>query len=999
VLHLRVLGGLHLDDDGGRDLGALLAQPKRIALLAYLCVREPGSYCRRDSLLAVFWPESDEERARTALRGALHFLRRALGPDVVRGRGDGEVGVDPARLGCDAVHFMEAVAAGRLEDALALYRGDLLDGLFVSDAPGFERWVDEERARLRRLAIGAAATLTADGEARGDLPAALRAARRAVELGPDDETAARRLLGLLDRAGDRAGAIRAYEELAARLAAEYETTPAPETRALIEAIRGREAAARPVAPTAHVATAHVATAHVGTAHGVAAHVETAPVGPAHVGPTGDLPTSDSPTSAAPTSDLPTPRVPRRVLAAAAAVLLAIVAAGAWALRGPGAEPAAPSMDVVAVLPFEYLGGADLAYVGAGLPRLLGANLNGAGQLRTIDPVALERAAGAATPGDDQALRAAARRLGAGLVVSGQVVESGDSVRITADVARAGGGASTARQQIVVDGRRDRLFELVDDLTARLVDAWGAERGQRLTSLAARTTRSLPALRAYLEGEREYTAGRYVAAVEAFQRAVAADSAFALAYYRLSNALTWTSSPKTVEATTNARRFIGRLSRRDSLLVEARFANSYGHPLLAERMYRQVLGDYPDELEAWLQLGEVQYHWGSLLGRPSQLAEPAFARVLAFDSTNVSALVHLARIAASGGEGERARLDSLARRVAALAPGTADALEVEALRAFAGGSAADRARVTAALVERGGDAIRAVLPVAASTGNAPATLAVLRGAEQVERDPRLQVAGPVFAAELELARGRWRAARTVLDRLSARSPVPAAQYRAALAALPFLTLDAAELRAARDTLDRTRSAPSSFALAGFSELQDTLLASRRAYLLARLAVRLDDSAAAARAVDAFRPTTVTERADSGRIARRVRAEWAWRRGDAAGALRRLGEPELPLDTLLPRFGSFASADERFLRAELLRAAGRDAEALRWYETFPDPGGYDLHYLAPAHLGRARIHERRGERALAAAQYRRVAELWAECDPELRPVVDDARRRLAALGATR
>jgi hypothetical protein len=99
------------------------------------------------------------------------------------------------------------------------------------------------------------------------------------------------------------------------------------------------------------------------------------------------------------------------------------------------------------------------------------------------------------------------------------------------------------------------------------------------------------------------------------------------------------------------------------------------------------------------------------------------------------------------------------------------------------------------------------------------------------------------------------------------------------------------------------------------------------------------------------------------------------------------------------GSFASADERFLRAELLRAAGRDAEALRWYETFPDPGGYDLHYLAPAHLGRARIHERRGERALAAAQYRRVAELWAECDPELRPVVDDARRAGAALGATR
>ena len=96
-------------------------------------------------------------------------------------------------------------------------------------------------------------------------------------------------------------------------------------------------------------------------------------------------------------------------------------------------------------------------------------------------------------------------------------------------------------------------------------------------------RSLPALRAYLEGEREYTAGRSPTAVDAFQRAVAADSEFALAYYRLSSALSWTSSPIVTPATRRARELIGRLSRRDSLLVEARFASSTGFPEQAEQV--------------------------------------------------------------------------------------------------------------------------------------------------------------------------------------------------------------------------------------------------------------------------------------------------------------------------------------------------------------------------------------------------------------------------------
>src|SRR5262249_6532304 len=101
--------------------------------------------------------------------------------------------------------------------------------------------------RLRQIAINATRSLASDAEARGDIAAAIRAARRGVDLARDDETAVQRLLVLLDRAGDRAGAIHLYEELVARLAAEYETTPSPETQAVMQAIRSREVGSLPPA--------------------------------------------------------------------------------------------------------------------------------------------------------------------------------------------------------------------------------------------------------------------------------------------------------------------------------------------------------------------------------------------------------------------------------------------------------------------------------------------------------------------------------------------------------------------------------------------------------------------------------------------------------------------------------------------------------------------------------------------------------------------------------
>ncbi len=241
LVELRILGGLNLLGAGGRELSSVLAQPKRVALLAYLAAATPRRLHRRDSLLALFWPELDQEHARAALRQALHGLRHALGDGVLVTRGDEDIGLDAERIRCDVVEFARAAEVGRLADALDLYRGDLLEGFFIRGAPEFEQWLEDERARLKAVALRSATQLAERTEGHGDLAEAAQWSRRALRIAPLDEPALRRLMKTLDRLGDRAGALEAYETFANRLTAELEADPAPETRALAGAVRERVA--------------------------------------------------------------------------------------------------------------------------------------------------------------------------------------------------------------------------------------------------------------------------------------------------------------------------------------------------------------------------------------------------------------------------------------------------------------------------------------------------------------------------------------------------------------------------------------------------------------------------------------------------------------------------------------------------------------------------------------------------------------------------------------
>ena len=179
MVQLRILGPISLTGEDGATLDDVVSQTRRFALLAHLAMRAPKGFIRRDALLPLFWPELDQDRARGALRQALYFLRNALGSDALVSRGSEEVGIATDKLWCDATEFEAAVKARRLDDALTLYRGDLLESFFISEAPDFEQWMQAEQTRLRTLAAQVALDAASEAERRGDFRGAAVLLRRA----------------------------------------------------------------------------------------------------------------------------------------------------------------------------------------------------------------------------------------------------------------------------------------------------------------------------------------------------------------------------------------------------------------------------------------------------------------------------------------------------------------------------------------------------------------------------------------------------------------------------------------------------------------------------------------------------------------------------------------------------------------------------------------------------------------------------------------------------
>jgi len=236
---LYLLGGTALAGVPPDDARLLLGQSKTVALLAYLLLAQPGLRQRRDRLAGLLWPTLDQSHARSALRKTVHTARSVLGAEAIVSFGDEELVIEAAAPWCDAVEFMTEIEAGRLGRAVELYRGDLMPGFLLPECGEFDLWLEETRAAALERVVAATWALARECEDLEHLTDAGNWARLAARRAWTDERVLRRALILLDRIGDRAGAISLFDGFARRLRSELETEPSPETAALVARLRAR----------------------------------------------------------------------------------------------------------------------------------------------------------------------------------------------------------------------------------------------------------------------------------------------------------------------------------------------------------------------------------------------------------------------------------------------------------------------------------------------------------------------------------------------------------------------------------------------------------------------------------------------------------------------------------------------------------------------------------------------------------------------------------------
>ena len=174
AFRLHVLGAPDLRTPDGRRVTSVLSQPKRLGLLTYLALApEPVT---RASLVALFWPESDEARARNALSQAVFYLRRSLDEQVIQGYEGDRLWAPPEHLWCDArereATGVAAPAEGTATGTTAPHTGELLDGWNADDSQGLQEWLDAQRRRIREQTPSALAAPNARGAAAAPAPSA-----------------------------------------------------------------------------------------------------------------------------------------------------------------------------------------------------------------------------------------------------------------------------------------------------------------------------------------------------------------------------------------------------------------------------------------------------------------------------------------------------------------------------------------------------------------------------------------------------------------------------------------------------------------------------------------------------------------------------------------------------------------------------------------------------------------------------------------------------------
>ncbi len=666
------------------------------------------------------------------------------------------------------------------------------------------------------------------------------------------------------------------------------------------------------------------------------------------------------TSAAPPASdrLVASLAPRRrrslVIAGVAAVALAI---SAWAITTspPRSNAASPAVEVarsdvplstIAVLPFTTRGGRDIEYLGDGMVDLLTPVFDGTGLVRGIDPNTVIGAAGETRAGvvDSAAARAIAATVRADRYVVGSVVRSGTTLVFRATLRRIDGREVGRAQTTVVDSTA--MTAGVDALVRQLIATELLAPGDTIAGIAAATTTSTRALRAYLDGERELRDARPAAAVANFQAAVSADSLFALAWYRLARAARWSEVDSLSRAAAQrAFALAASLPQRQQSLVRAYHTLRFGSARLAERQFAQIVRDYPTDVEAWMLLGEVQFGSNPYYGRPLAESAESFQRVMALDPRNREVTVYLMDLAANANRiGQLDTLFSMyfSPNSAGEQPGIrATYLALHSRRTRGDGAASvpadmrdDPALARVALQRVGSDARdrAAARSFARILTTAPAT----------------RVEGLRALATLDVASGDWTSAVTHFRNVELVDPDAALEHRALLVLSPSVRLSADTLRVLRDALQRS---PRARSLDTGSDLTASERDDMHQYLIGVLSVCLGDSVAVVAAMRTLSASGASGSRIGAPLASAITGHWQLRSGNTAGAMTAFeqGIPDLPA-RLRQQHPALGQHLDRLARADALLRLGRRAEARQWYHSLREgPGLSGAPFVAAADSG--------------------------------------------------
>lgn len=660
---------------------------------------------------------------------------------------------------------------------------------------------------------------------------------------------------------------------------------------------------------------------------------------------------------------------RAAITVSALLVTGLVAFFGWKQLQPKA--AALDASMLAVMPFTIRDKA-LDVWREGMVDVLSRSLDGAGALRTIAPsTSIQRSperadvASALTLGTD---------VGAGLVLFGDLSASGpDSVHLRAALFDVRAGA--VRTDIDLIGARSRMDALADSLALRVLRELGHDAGAGASRLDVVGTRSLPALKAFLQGQQFYRRALVDSARMSYQTALEYDSTFALAWRGVASVFIRAgreNEPDAMYALDQAIRYKSGRGPRDSMMLRAdslrlavvRRAPAPMDALADVPLLSALLSTletattrYPTDGELWFELGDARFHFGEFGGVTLEQAADAFERGINLDSSFTVPYYHAMDLAMRSGRTQDAA--RYARRVVAVYSGNS-AMYYTLLAAVLESTRALTPEAERLLDSLPGQYVAGILGQVAFMPDSNDIGLVLARRLMARPSPTLT---PIDSSSLRdaiagtlIARGLFREAQQYRGaKLPLSVPVQLAQIGAR-------SRDSVAANAA----DILRSDPASALAAArlFADVGDTSsLVALRTWLKGSV------------------QTAVTRQYSS-----IIDALMPFARGDSAATVQALLAIPVSVCSGVPCAGSITS--------ELLVAAGRDADAARILDR----------WLPSAHLGlstpmdhvrRARIAMRNGENETARRSYGIVVARWGGGDPVLQPVVQEAKAALAKL----